>query len=118
MLRSGPVPPKVGLFLEEACPAAVRFLAEHVAGTEPAAADAAQADGLAAVFTCLSHWIHSGVTLSELHDEHPALLAAALRALGSPSEALFDSAAELLGDLVSEVDGLPGRTAAVNATVA
>ncbi|KAJ7528843.1 hypothetical protein O6H91_15G022600 [Diphasiastrum complanatum] len=61
--------------------------------------------------------MRAGLTLSELHNEYPALFQALVVALGSLDEDSFMAAVTALSELISAVDLLPGREAAVQATV-
>jgi hypothetical protein len=94
--------------------------ADNDAPHHPAAAVAAAA--AAATFKCLHMWCPAGITLSELATDRPGLLQAmvhgALRGGWGGDAGVCVAATELLEELCSASDPLPGRAAAVHAVVA
>lgn len=114
LLRSRALPREVLECLQDCCPKVIRLLHRGLSGPS---LQSMPAPVLAKSLVCLARWKNAGLTLSELHREHPALHQVLLLSLGSPHCAVYEAAAGVLTELISEVDILPGRDEAVRATI-
>lgn len=96
--------------MEDCCPQVLTYLNALVTSCE-------HSEVRGKVFTCFERWIPAGVVLSEIFTDYGALFAALLEALKVPEESVFQPAVWALSELVSQVDVLPGREAAISALI-
>lgn len=96
--------------MEDCCPQVLMFLNAVVTSC-------GQSEISGKIFTCFERWIPAGVVLSELYTEYGSLFTSLLEAFKSPMEAVFQPAVWALSELVSQVDILPGREAAICALI-
>ncbi|KAI5069093.1 hypothetical protein GOP47_0015394 [Adiantum capillus-veneris] len=94
--------------MQDCCPQVLTYLNALVTSC-------CQTEVLGKVFTCFERWIPAGVVLSEIYTDYGALFRALSEALKVPLESVFQPAVWALSELVSQVDVLPGREAAISA---
>ncbi|KAH7441186.1 hypothetical protein KP509_03G028200 [Ceratopteris richardii] len=93
-------------FMQDSCPQVLAYLNDLATSCN-------QNEVLGKMFTCFERWIPAGVVLSELYTDYGMLFAALVEALNTPNESVFQPAVWALSELVSQVDVLPGREAAI-----
>ncbi|GBG81304.1 hypothetical protein CBR_g31980 [Chara braunii] len=101
---------EVGECMQESCPSVLKLLQE----VSLSAATGNNTALLTKAFKCLERWRQAGITLSELQTDYNPLLLALLESLGSHDTQVFEAAVNVLGELIMEVDVLPGREAAAH----
>ncbi|EFJ25412.1 hypothetical protein SELMODRAFT_414075 [Selaginella moellendorffii] len=67
--------------------------------------------------TCFERWLQGGGTLSETYSDYPKIFNVLLASLGSDNESCVIASSAALSELISAVDCLPGRDAAVRAVI-
>ncbi|MCO5569522.1 hypothetical protein L7F22_023235 [Adiantum nelumboides] len=96
--------------MQDCCPQVLTYLNSLVTSFH-------QTEVLGKVFTCFERWIPAGVVLSEIYMDYRLLFTALVEALKVPVESFFQPAVWALSELVSQVDVLPGREAAISALI-